>query len=75
MVGSLKSGKSRRSTADIPRTIQITDPNNKKHHEYFTTNVEYLFKKKQQQQSRIHSNNISRLQTIVLFFQYKIMLD
>jgi hypothetical protein len=42
LVGSLKSGKSRRSTADKPNAIQITKPSNKKHHEYLTTNVEYL---------------------------------
>ncbi len=40
--GSLKSGNSRKSTADKPRLIQIIDPSNKKHHEYFTINVEYL---------------------------------
>ena len=41
-VGSLKSGRSRNRTADKPRPIQITKPSNKKHHEYFTTKVEYL---------------------------------
>jgi hypothetical protein len=41
-VGSLKSGKSRKSTAVKPSAIQITNPSNKKHHEYLTTNVEYL---------------------------------
>jgi len=42
LVGSLKSGKSLESTADKPSAIQITNPSNKKHQEYLTTNVEYL---------------------------------
>jgi hypothetical protein len=42
LVGSLKSGKSRKSTAVKPSAIQMTNPSNKKHHEYLTTNVEYL---------------------------------
>lgn len=46
LVGSLKSGKSRRSTADKPSAIQTIVPTNKKHQEYFTINVEYLNKKK-----------------------------
>ncbi len=45
LVGSLKSGKSRRSTADKPSAIQITNPSSKKHHEYLTTSVEYLCSK------------------------------
>jgi hypothetical protein len=42
LVGSLKSGRSRKSTADKPSAIQITNPSSKKHQEYFTRNVEYL---------------------------------
>ena len=41
-VGSLKSGKSRESTAPKPNAIQITNPSNRKTHEYLTTKVEYL---------------------------------
>lgn len=42
LVGSLKSGKSRESTAPKPSAIQTTIPSNKKHQEYLTRNVEYL---------------------------------